>query len=46
VADFSKVGTVHIKIGTVLTKIDTIHPEFGEKNQNQPDLIFFNPPNF
>jgi hypothetical protein len=39
VADFSKVGTVHIKIGTVLT-------EFGEKNQNQPDLIFFNPPNF
>jgi hypothetical protein len=27
--DFSKIGTVHVKIG--MTKIGTVHPKFGEK---------------
>jgi hypothetical protein len=40
VADFSKIGTIHIKIGIDQTKIDTVHPKFDKKYQNQPDLIF------
>jgi hypothetical protein len=37
--DFSKIGTISVKIGTVYVKFD-------KKNQNRPDSIFFNPLNF
>jgi hypothetical protein len=40
VTDFSKIDTVHIKIGTVLIKkIGTVHPKFSE-NRNRLDPIF------
>jgi hypothetical protein len=41
VADFIKLGTVHIKFGTVYIKFGTVHLRFGKKNQIQPHLIFF-----
>jgi hypothetical protein len=31
---FKKIGTVHIKIGTVPTKICTAHLKFGEKSES------------
>jgi hypothetical protein len=31
---FFKIGTIHIKVDTVLTKIGTVHSKFGEKSES------------
>jgi hypothetical protein len=45
VADFSKIGTIHIKIGIDQTKIDTVHPKF-DKNIRINQICFFQPAKF